>query len=115
MQVFIPISLGPFPFNSLVHIKNINKSLIQIHDLLDSDGKFILCFPHILQDPEEIKDYSKEQIIKTNTQFGIVSQYHRPISFYINKLIKTRFIISKVYEFPSKKPSFFIIECLKAM
>ena len=32
------------------------------------------------------------------------------IFIYINKLIESNFLITKVYEFPRNKPDFFIIE-----
>ena len=100
-----------FAINSLVHIKILEPILKNIRKLLKKNGKFILCFPHPLQDIKEIEDYSKERIIRTKTKYGFVEQYYRPIEFYINKLTESNFIISKVYEFPSKKPEFFIIEC----
>ncbi|MEK6864434.1 MAG: class I SAM-dependent methyltransferase [Nanoarchaeota archaeon] len=103
-----------FAINSLVHIKNLTPILIKIHKALKRDGKFILCFPHPLQDIKKVKDYSKEKIIRTKTKYGHVEQYYRPIEFYINKLIGFNFIITKVCEFPNKKPDFFIIECQSA-
>jgi ubiquinone/menaquinone biosynthesis C-methylase UbiE len=99
-----------FAINTLVHIRQLGPIFEEIRDLLKRDGKFILCFPHPLQDINSIKDYSKEQILKSKTRFGVVKQYYRPIQFYINKLIESKFLISKVYEIPSKKPYFFIIE-----
>lgn len=103
-----------FAINSLVHIKIFKPILAEIRKLLKRNGKFILCFPHPLQDIKEIKNYSKERIIRTKTRYGFVEQYYRPIEFYINKLIESNFIISKVYEFPSKKPDFFIVKCRSA-
>ena len=103
-----------FAINSLVHIKILEPILTDIRNSLKKNGKFILCFLHPLQDIKEIKDYSKERIIRTKTKYGFVEQYYRPVEFYINKLIESNFIISKVYEFPSKKPDFFIIECRSA-
>lgn len=100
-----------FAINSFVHIKKLEPILVEIRKSLKKTGKLILCFPHPLQNIKEIRDYSKEKIIKTKTKYGFVEQYHRPIQFYINKLVESNFIISKVYEFPSKKPYFFIIEC----
>jgi len=100
--------------NSLVHIKTLKPILIKIRKALKKTGKFILCFPHPLQDIKEIKDYSKEKIIRTKTKYGFIEQYYRPIKFYINKLIESNFKITKVYEFPSKRPDFFIIECRSA-
>ncbi len=94
--------------------KPLEPILEKIHNLLKKNGKFILCFPHTLQDIKEIKDYSKEQIIKTKTKYGLIEQYYRPIQFYINKLIESNFKITKVYKVPSKKPDFFIIECQSA-
>lgn len=103
-----------FAINSLVHIKILEPVLTKIHNLLKKNGKFILCFPHPLQDIKEIKNYSKEKIIRTKTKYGFVEQYYRPIQFYINKLVESNFKITKVYEFPSKKPYFFIIESQSA-
>ncbi len=100
-----------FAINSLVHIKTLEPILKEIRKLLKKNGKFILCFPHPLQDIKEIKDYSKEKIIRTKTKYGFVEQYYRSIGFYINKLVESNFKITKVYEFPSEKPDFFIIEC----
>jgi len=103
-----------FAINSLVHIKILEPILFKIRNSLKKNGKFILCFPHPLQDIKKTKNYSKERIIRTRTKYGFVEQYHRPIEFYINKLIESNFIISKVYEFQSKKPDFFIIDCRSA-
>jgi 2-polyprenyl-3-methyl-5-hydroxy-6-metoxy-1,4-benzoquinol methylase len=103
-----------FAINSLVHIKTLEPILLEIRKLLKKNGKFILCFPHPLQDIKEIKDYSRDKIIKTKTKYGFVEQYCRPIEFYINKLIESNFRITRVYEFPGKKPDFFIIECRSA-
>ena len=103
-----------FAINSLVHIKILEPILIEIHKSLKKNGKFTLCFPHPLQDIKEIKDYSKERIIRTKTKHGFVEQYYRSIEFYINKLTESNFIISTVYEFPSKNTDFFIIECRSA-
>ena len=103
-----------FAINSLVHVKTLEPILKVIHKLLKRNAKFVLCFPHPLPDLKEIKDYSKEKIIRTKTQYGFVEQYYRPIQFYINKLIESNFKITTVYEFPSKKPDFFIIECRSA-
>jgi len=58
-----------FAINSLVHIKTLEIILAEIRKLLRRNGKFILCFPHILQDIKEIKDYSKEKIIRTKTKY----------------------------------------------
>jgi SAM-dependent methyltransferase len=96
--------------NSLVHIKTLGPIFVKIHKLLKKDGKFILCFPHPLQDIENINNYSKEKIIRTETKYGVVKQYYRPIEFYINKLLQSNFRITKVYEFPARKPDFFIVE-----
>ncbi|UZE94183.1 MAG: class I SAM-dependent methyltransferase [Candidatus Pacearchaeota archaeon] len=107
-----------FAINSLVHIKSLGHLLRQIYSLLKKDGKFILCFPHPTQDLKEIKDYLKEQLIRTRTKFGIVEQYYRPIQFYLNLLIEERFAINKIYEFKLKKekiPFFFIVELKKKL
>ncbi len=103
-----------FAINSLVHIKTLEPILEKIRKLLKKNGKFILCFPHPLQDINKVKDYSTEKMIRTKTRYGFVEQYYRPIDFYINKLIELKFMIIQVYEFPSKKPSFFIIDCRSA-
>ncbi len=102
-----------FAINSFVHIKKLDPLLKSVHKSMRKNGKFIICFPHPFQDIETIKDNYGERIIKLKTKFGIVMQYHRPIQFYINKLIESGFRVSKVYEFPLKKPSFFIIETRK--
>ncbi len=96
--------------NSLVHIKTLGPIFVKIHKLLKKDLKFILCFPHPLQDIEDINNYSKEKIIRTETKYGVVKQYYRPIEFYINNLIQSNFRLTKAYEFPARKPDFFIVE-----
>ena len=99
-----------FAINSLVHIKNLEYIYDKIKIALRKKGQFVLCFPHPIQDLDEIKDYSKEQIIEMKTKYGIIQQYFRPINFYINSLVESGFKINRVFEFPFNSPQFFIVE-----